>query len=95
MITTDQPIGLIDKLRISELLASRLINQGHIHAEPMQLRLALGSSGSTNQAVIKNWILSLIETSTHQFYGLQEAETFVARSLREKLLEAFPNQCNL
>ena len=92
---TEQPIGLIEKLRISERLASHIIREDKLHAEPKYLRLALASDGTTVHAVLKNWIFSLVETQPDQFHNLKDGERFIERELREKMLEAFPKACNL
>ncbi len=92
---SEQSIGLVEKLRISERLASHIIKQGQLRAEPGDLRLALDSDGSTTQAVLKNWIFGLFESRPEVFSDPEEAERFVARAFREKLLEAFPDACDL
>lgn len=90
---TEQPIDLVEKLRISERLASHIIREGQLHAESKDLRLALGSNGTTVHAVLKNWVLGLIESWPDQFYSMEEAEHFVGGALREKMLETFPGNC--
>lgn len=91
----EQPIGLIEKLRVSERLADRIVKQGLIHADPRTLRRALDSDGSTVHAVLKNWIFGMVETRPEQFHNVEEAERFVERALRARMLEAFPDACNL
>ena len=90
-----QPIGLVEKLRISERLASHIIREGQLHAEPKDLRLALSSDGTTVHAVLKNWVLGLIESWPDQFHSMEEAELFVRRALQDKMLEFFPDACSL
>ena len=92
---SEHQIGLLEKLRISERLASHIIMEGQIHAEPRHLKRALDSDGSTTQAVLKNWIYGLIESRPEIFQDREEAERFVQRAFREKILEAFPGACNL
>jgi hypothetical protein len=91
----EQPFGLVEKLRISENFASHIIRQGHLHAEPGDLRHALDSIGPNNRVVLKNWVFGLIETQPEMFLDPAEAERFVDRTLREKMLDAFPGACEL
>ncbi|RFF27194.1 hypothetical protein DZK25_09460 [Wenzhouxiangella sp. 15181] len=92
---TEQVIGLVDRLRISDQLASQIVQQGQLHAEPRVLRGVLNSDGSTVHAVLRNWIFGLIETQPELFQNLEEAECFVTRALTERMLEAFPGACEL
>ena len=92
---TDPVMGLVDRLRISEKLASQIVQQGQLHAEPRVLSRVLDSDGSTVHSVLKNWVFALIETQPEQFQNLEEAERFVTRALTESMLEAFPGACEL
>lgn len=92
---TDQAIGLVDGLRISDQLASQIVQQGQLHAELRILRRVLNSDGSTVHAVLKNWIYGLIETQPELFQNPEEAERFVTCVLTESMLEAFPGGCEL
>jgi hypothetical protein len=92
---TEQDMGLVDRLRISDQLASQIVQEGQLHAEPRVLRHVLNSDGSTVHAVLKNWIYGLIEAQPERFQNLEEARRFVTRALTERMLEAFPGACEL
>ena len=92
---SEHPIGLCEKLRISDRLASHIIMEGQVHTEPRHLKRVLDSDGSTTHAVLKNWIYGLIESRPEIFQDREEAERFVQRTFREKILEVFPGACNL
>lgn len=92
---TEQDMGLVDRLRISDQLASQIVQEGQLHAEPRVLRRVLNSDGSTVHSVLKNWIFALIEAEPERFQNLEEAERFVTRALTESMLEAFPGACEL
>lgn len=91
----EQDMGLVDRLRISHQLASQIVQQSQLHAEPCVLGSVLNSDGSTVHSVLKNWILGLIETQPELFQSLDEAERFVTRALTERMIEAFPGACEL
>jgi len=91
----EQDMGLVDRLRFSDQLASQIVQQGQLHADPRDLRRVLNSDGSSVHAVLKNWVFSLIETQPERFQNLEEAERFVTRALTERMLEAFPGRCEL
>ena len=87
------PIDLVEKLRMSERLATKIIGECQLHAEPPDLRMALGSSGSTTRAVLKNWLFELIDSRPELFCDPEAAKQFATRKLRDRLLETFPGSC--
>jgi hypothetical protein len=94
-LAVEPSLHLVEKLRLAEKLARQLAKENPIHAEPRELRGALGSDGSTVHAVLKNWIFDLIEDRSEMFRDLEEAELFVSRTLQEVMLKAFPGACEL
>ncbi|RFF27201.1 MULTISPECIES: hypothetical protein [unclassified Wenzhouxiangella] len=92
---TEQDMGLVERLRISDQLASQIVQHGQLHAEPRVLSRVLDSDGSTVHSVLKNWIFALIEAEPERFQNLEEAERFATRALTESMLEAFPGACEL
>ena len=93
--TSEQVMGLVDRLRISDQLASQIVQQGQLHAEPRVLRRVLNSDGSTVHSVLKNWVFGLIEAQPELFQNLEDAERFVTHALIETMFEAFPGSCEL
>ena len=94
-IAAAQAPGLFKRLNRAEEIANVIIKKGQLHCEASHLRLALRSEGSTVQAVLKNWIYSLMESQPGQFGDLEEAENFVTRELLARLAETFPDAVNL
>lgn len=90
---SNEHFGLLERLRFSQLLAGRIVQHGHIHAEPRHLRRALNSDGSTTKGILKNWIYDLVEAEPELLHDPGEAEQMVTRALREKMLRAFPGAC--
>ena len=95
LLATPSSLHLVEKLRIAERLAMKIARESQIHAEPRELRQALDSDGSTVHAVLQNWIFDLIENRPEIFQDLEAAEQYIARTLRETMLEAFPGACEL
>lgn len=94
-LLVEEPFGLVEKLRLSESLASQIIEKNELHADPADLRRVLGNDGSTSQSVVKNWVFDLIESHPERFQDAEEAERFITLTFREKLAEAFPGACEL
>jgi hypothetical protein len=51
----EKPFGHVEILRISEVLATQIVQQNELRAETRQLKRALNCDSSTCQGVLKNW----------------------------------------
>ena len=94
-LATQSSLHIVEKLRVAEHLAMKIARENQIHAEPRELRQALAGDGTTVHGVLQNWIFGLIENRPEVFHDLEEAERFVSRRLRDRMLEVFPGACEL
>lgn len=93
-ISPDAP-SLVQRLRVSEQLTSRILEEIEIHVDARPLRSILGSDGSTVHAVIKNWVLDQMDSQAEYALEPATAQEDLARRLRCIFLEAEPDACNL
>ena len=93
-ISPDAP-SLIQRLRVSEQLTSRILEKIEIHFDTRALRGILSSDGSTVHAVVKNWVLNQMDAQAEHAIDPATAQENFARRLRCIFLEAQPDACKL